>query len=74
MNIAGVDANPQSITDPHEFGGFWRRLLNYSDMTQKVDESEIDFERAAKTLDDISRVFGKSVSRNFVCSLCFLHF
>jgi len=46
------------ISDPHEFGGFWRESLNYENMEQKVN-ADINWEKLTKTLDGIYSVFNK---------------
>lgn len=51
----------QSISDPHEFGGFWRSRLGYAGMEQRPPSADIDWTDLADTLDMISRVFGRPV-------------
>jgi len=51
----------QYVEEPHEFGGFWRSVLNYHDMTQKETDDGIDWNNLATTLKRISTVFGKPV-------------
>jgi len=46
------------ISDPHEFGGFWRENLNYENMEQKTD-TDIDWGKLIKRLDGIYSVFNK---------------
>jgi Sulfotransferase family len=46
------------VSDPHEFGAFWRDCLNYNDMTQQVD-IEINWSRLLFKLDRICAVFKK---------------
>ena len=45
------------IEEPHEFGGFWRHYLGYSDMRQKPTDDGIDWQRLVQTLNRISSVF-----------------
>ncbi len=44
-------------TDPHEFGGFWRSMLNYQDMTQQGECDSASLNDLAVKLDQISKVF-----------------
>jgi hypothetical protein len=50
----------QMISDPHEFGAFWRDALGYSDMNQDIDK-EIDCLKVLEKLDQIAYAFGKPV-------------
>lgn len=43
-------------TEPHEFGGFWRRMLGYEDMIQKRDHS-IDWPALTRSLDQIAEAW-----------------
>lgn len=47
--------------EPHEFGGFWRKILNYENMTQKESDEGISWRELATTLNRIATVFGKPV-------------
>ena len=47
-----------SISDIHEFGGFWRRVLNYDDLNQKTSH-HVDWSKLLKSLDDIGGVISK---------------
>ncbi len=49
------------IEEPHEFGAFWRRALNYNDMVQKDTDEDIDWTGLISTLNKISSVFNKPV-------------
>ena len=50
----------RDISEPHEFGGFWRHFLNYPD-TAQIQNHQVDWQRLIQKLDNISRVFGASV-------------
>ncbi len=47
-----------SISDIHEFGGFWREALSYDDMEQKQTH-EISWDKLINTLENISSAMGK---------------
>lgn len=56
------------IHEPHEFGRFWFSNLGYREMDQSsVDDSQIDWERLATILNNISAAFEKPVVyKNFL--------
>ncbi|XOF34025.1 MAG: sulfotransferase [Candidatus Electrothrix sp. YB6] len=47
--------------EPHEFGGFWRSVLNYSDMAQKETDKGIDWDALVITLNRIASVYQRPV-------------
>jgi hypothetical protein len=47
--------------EPHEFGQFWRTVLNYEDMVQKSSDKDISWENLATTLNRVASVYEKPV-------------
>ncbi|MEL7447574.1 MAG: sulfotransferase [Pseudomonadota bacterium] len=58
--VSEFGATPH-ITDPHEFGAFWRTMLAYQGMQQRPDIEPDALQNLADTLDQVSRVFGQPV-------------
>jgi|TARA_B100000809_G_scaffold91915_1_gene90403 hypothetical protein len=53
----------EQITEPHEFGYFWKELLGYSDLSEPIDghEETIDWERIRVLLTAMTYEFGSPV-------------
>ncbi len=51
----------QGVSEPHEFGGFWRHELGYKGMIQMAELEEGCLHRLAAKLDDVSRAFQSPV-------------
>lgn len=49
------------ISEPHEFGRYWRDQLGYDDMRQKPNHNQIELDKLAASLNQISMFFGKPV-------------
>jgi hypothetical protein len=50
-----------NINDSHEFGRFWRNMLGYSGMQQKIAVDSRELRSLAEKLDSVSKVFRRSV-------------
>ncbi len=61
--FTGSSAYGQTLypEEPHEFGAFWRSVLNYSDMTQKETDKGIDWNALVITLNKIASVHQRPV-------------
>ncbi len=61
--FTGSSAYGQTLypEEPHEFGAFWRSVLNYSDMTQKKTDKGIDWDSLIITLNRIASVYQRPV-------------
>lgn len=51
----------QGLHEPHEFGYFWAKLLDYPDLRERglEHEEKIDWNQFKKTLQNMSAAFGK---------------
>lgn len=47
------------LSEPHEFGAFWRSRLNYNDMTQQGENHYVDWQSLANELRQMVSVNGK---------------
>ena len=58
------------IEEPHEFGYFWFSMLGYEEMLQgSVSDGQIDWNRLATILKNMSEAYGKPVVfKNFLIS------
>jgi hypothetical protein len=48
------------ISEPHEFGAFWRKYLGYPD-TAQIDSHTVDWAPLLQKLDNVSNIFGTPV-------------
>lgn len=51
----------QAAEEPHEFGAFWRKMLNYENMDQKETDDDIDWNDLVVTLKRVASAFNKPV-------------
>ena len=68
-NFSATYGRTSGITEPHEFGYFWSKLLDYRNMVQKTPEeaARIDWNHVAKVLNNINQQFGKpTVYKSFL--------